>query len=284
VKDLDGRVAVVTGGASGIGRAVAALLAVEGMRVVVADVEAERLQATARQVGARGVVTDVRERASVERLSAIVQDEFGRVDLVCNNAGVGPMAQVADLTESDWRWMVDVNLVGVIHGVSVFLPQLLASPHGGHIVNTASIAGLAPSIGMGAYAVTKFGVVALTETLALELEAAGARVGATAFCPGPTRTNIATSSRNRPADESVGGLADVALESVDTEGRRWITADDAAGVLVDAVRGDRLYAITHPEMVGKVADRHRRIERAFQRASAHPNDGSVAQGEGGQHA
>jgi NAD(P)-dependent dehydrogenase (short-subunit alcohol dehydrogenase family) len=173
LKDLAGKVAVVTGGASGIGRGIASRMIAVGMRVVIADVESAALKETSEQLGVIGVQTDVRDPHALEELASRVLSLHGRIDVLCNNAGVGPLARLADMTHDDWRWMIEVNLWGVINGIQSFLPILRANPDGGHIVNTASIAGLTVGPGIGAYCVTKFGVVALTETLALELELAG---------------------------------------------------------------------------------------------------------------
>jgi NAD(P)-dependent dehydrogenase (short-subunit alcohol dehydrogenase family) len=211
LQDLRGRVAVVTGGASGIGRGIARQLIGAGMQVVIADIERDALSRTADEIGAAGIPADVSDLESVRALARSVTGRFGAVHVVCNNAGVGPMARIADLTIEDWQWLIGVNLYGVIHGVQTFLPILEANADGGHIVNTASMAGLVAPQRLGAYSVTKFGVVALTEVLAAELAQAGSRVGATVLCPGTVRTNIRTSSRNRPEHLAGGGLADVGI-------------------------------------------------------------------------
>ena len=198
MRDLEGKVAVVTGGASGIGRAMAAQFAADGMQVVIADVEAAALEATSGELGVVGVQTDVGDAASVQALADHVCDRFGTVHVLCNNAGVGGGGQIADLTLADWKWVLDVNLWGVIHGLHSFLPRILANPDGGHVVNTASMAGLFASAGMGPYNATKFAVVAISETLSKELQAAGSSVGVSVLCPGFVRTNIFDSQRNRP--------------------------------------------------------------------------------------
>jgi NAD(P)-dependent dehydrogenase (short-subunit alcohol dehydrogenase family) len=265
IADLDGKVAVVTGGASGIGLGIARRLAVAGARVVIGDVEEGALQAAAGDLGALPVRTDVRDRASVQALADAAVERFGTVNVIVNNAGVGPFGRLADLTEADWRWIIDVNLWGVVHGVGVFLPILQSAPGGGHIVNTASMAGLRPGPNLGAYSVTKYGVVSLTETLAIELEQDGSQVGATVLCPGPVHTNIGTSTRNRPP-ELQGALSDADLPMI--EGRTWMEPDEVGDVVVEAIREGHLYAITHPAMFPPVQERHDRIVEAFERARA----------------
>jgi NAD(P)-dependent dehydrogenase (short-subunit alcohol dehydrogenase family) len=159
---------------------------------------------------------------------------------------------------------VNVNLWGVIHGVTTFLPILERNQEGGHIVNTASMAGLAPVPRLGAYCVTKYGVVALTETLALELEQAGSAVGVTVLCPGPVRTNIKASSRNRPPGLAAVGLQDFDLEQDPArQGDRWLDPADVGAIVVDAIKRGELYAITHPEFFTRVEQRHERLARAF---------------------
>lgn len=263
IVELDGKVAVVTGGASGIGLGIARRLAAAGAQVVIGDVEAGALDAAADEVGALAVLTDVRDRASVQALADAAVERFGTVNVVVNNAGVGPFGRIADLTEADWRWIIDVNLWGVIHGVGVFLPILQTAPGGGHIVNTASMAGLRPGPNLGAYSVTKYGVVSLTETMAIELEQDGSQVGVTVLCPGPVQTNIGTSTRNRPPGLE-GALEDADLPMV--EGRTWMQPEEVGDVVVEAIREGHLYAITHPAMFPPVQERHDRIVEAFDRA------------------
>ena len=199
--DLSGKVAVVTGGASGIGKGIATQLVAEGARVIIADIQRDAMAATAAEIGAAlAVQVDVSDPSSVDALARQVIETFGAVHVVCNNAGIGPLAPVADLTLDDWRWMIGVNLWGVIHGVHTFLPILKQNRDGGHIVNTASMAGLVAGPRLGAYAAAKYGVVGLTEVLAAELAADNSRVGVSVLCPGTVHTNIGNSSRNRPAD------------------------------------------------------------------------------------
>jgi NAD(P)-dependent dehydrogenase (short-subunit alcohol dehydrogenase family) len=261
--DLNGKVAVVTGGASGIGKGIATRLLAEGARVVIADIQRDALEAAAADLGTDAVQTDVSDPASVQALAAAVLDRHGAVHVVCNNAGIGPLAPVADLTLDDWRWMLGVNLWGVIHGIHTFLPILKANPEGGHIVNTASMAGLAGTPRLGAYTAAKFGVVGLTEVLAAELAADGSRVGVSVLCPGTVHTNIGTSSRNRPERLPDAGFKDVDLELEDNPHGRWIYPDDAGAVVVRAIKRGDLYALTHPDWYPRVAERHEAIAAAF---------------------
>lgn len=266
--DLDGKVAVVTGGASGIGKGIATRLVAEGAQVVIADIQRDAMEATAAEIGAAGVQTDVSDPASVDALARAVLDRYGAVHVVCNNAGIGPLAPVADLTLDDWRWMLGVNLWGVIHGVTTFLPVLKQNREGGHIVNTASMAGLVAGPRLGAYAAAKYGVVGLTEVLAAELAADNSRVGVSVLCPGTVHTNIGTSSRNRPADLPDAGFKDIDIELEDNPRYRWIYPEDAGAVVVRAIKRGDLYALTHPDWYPLVAERHEAIAEAFREQEA----------------
>jgi NAD(P)-dependent dehydrogenase (short-subunit alcohol dehydrogenase family) len=267
-EDLQGKVAVVTGGASGIGLGIARQFRAAGMQVVIADIEEAALQRAAAEIGALGIRTDVRDAASVQALADATIAEHGAVHVVVNNAGVGPLAPIADLQLSDWQWMLQVNLWGVIHGVHVFLPLLKANTEGGHIVNTSSIGGLVPGPGLGAYNVSKYGIVALTETLAMELAAEGSPVGASVLVPGTVRTGIGNSSRNRPADATGGALADVDLEAGPDLGMTWLEPDDVGRMVIDGIAAGDLYIVTHPEGWPMVAGRHQAIADAFAAAAA----------------
>jgi NAD(P)-dependent dehydrogenase (short-subunit alcohol dehydrogenase family) len=260
---LKGKTAVVTGGSSGIGLGLATRFASQGMNVVIAAPEQEKVNNAAARIGAVGFQADVTTIEDVQALAAFTLDRFGAVHVVCNNAGVGPMAPIAKMTLDDWRWMIDVNLYGVIHGVQVFLPFLESNDDGGHIVNTSSLAGLVPGPNVGAYAVTKFGVVALTEVLSMELRSAGSKVGATVLVPGPVRSDIKTSMRTRPpVDQS--GLVDVDLADVDLPFElNWKDPLEVGDLVLDCIRNDRLYAVTHPELLQTVTTRHQAIESAF---------------------
>lgn len=212
IEDLTGKVAVVTGGASGIGRAMGERFAREGMKVVLGDVEQPVLDATVAALRAdglevRGVVTDVSDLASVEALRDAALDAHGAVHLLCNNAGVGAGAegQMWDHTLNDWRWALEVNVWGVIHGIKAFVPAMIAGGEEGHVVNTSSgNGGIAPLTATPIYALTKSAVVTLSESLYAQLAAVGARVGASVLFPGPhmLRTGLFESWRNRPPERA----------------------------------------------------------------------------------
>ena len=264
--DLEGKVAVVTGGASGIGKGIAEALKNEGVELVIADIEDGALQATAKELGATGIQTDVSSAESVGALATEVVERFGTAHVLVNNAGIGPMGRIADLTLDDWKWMVGVNLWGVIHGIHAFLPILKGNEEGGHIVNTSSMAGLVGMPGLGSYTLTKYGVLGLTEVLAKELEEDGSKVGATVLCPGTIHTNIGTSSRNRPGDNA-GGLHDVDISQegseVDMSGVRWMIPIEVGTIVVDCIKSGELYALTHPDWWDMVEPRFVAIASAF---------------------
>ena len=203
--DLEGRVAVITGGASGIGLALTRAFLAAGTRVVIADIELQALDDARAALGpevserVHSVLVDVADLHSVEVLAASTLDRFGQVDIVCNNAGVSTFNTVDRLTMADWQWVLGVDLWGVINGVHTFLPIMLQQGTPGHIVNTASIAGLVSGIAhLAPYAVAKVGVVSLSETLRMELQMSGAPIGVSVLCPSSTNTNVMEGERNRP--------------------------------------------------------------------------------------
>jgi NAD(P)-dependent dehydrogenase (short-subunit alcohol dehydrogenase family) len=259
--DLQGKVAVITGGASGIGRAVAGRAAAEGMKVVLGDIEEGPLKEavgdlTSSGAEALGVVTDVSDGASVEALRDQALDRFGAVHLVHNNAGIGLGGPIWEVSEEDWRWILGVNLWGVIHGVRTFTP-LLVEQGEGHIVNTASIAGLIAAPFLGPYNATKQAVVAISETLFKDLQSVGAPIGVSVLCPGFVQTRIAESERNRPdwaPDRDVEGAAalrGVVQNMVDG----GIAPTAVADRVIDAVRANTFYILTHPELTGAITTR-----------------------------
>jgi NAD(P)-dependent dehydrogenase (short-subunit alcohol dehydrogenase family) len=251
VTRVAGAVAVVTGGASGIGYGIAEQLAAAGATVVIADIEPGALGAAAEQLGVVGIEVDVADLASV-----------------VNNAGVGPLGLISDLSIDDWRWILDVNLYGVVHGVLVFLPLLKANPDGGHIVNTGSQAAFDPLETMGAYSSAKFAVAALTEVLRAELATEGSLVTATLLAPGPVFSNIKHSTRNRPAGQ-VGGLRDADLAaSMDTTG--WMQPSEVGRIAVRAIEHDVAIAPTHPALLPSVEARFDRIRADYTRFADAP--------------
>lgn len=232
MQDINGKVAVVTGGASGIGRATALALAAEGARVVVADIEQPPLDTVVTEIEsaggeAIGVVCDVSEWASVEALRDRCRETFGDADIVMNNAGVAGGGPISAIELPAWEWTLGVNLWGVIYGVKAFLPSMVERGSG-HIVNTASIAGHLTSAGMGAYNTTKHAVSGFTETLQQEMLAGDTGVGVTCLCPGFVATNIVTSERNRPERLREGG------PDLDDDGLADTTLGDAGSAIADA--------------------------------------------------
>lgn len=260
----EGRVAVVTGGASGIGRGIAEALIAKGVNVVVADIDAAALEASAAEMGAVPIHTDVTSAESVGALADAVSQRFGRVDVVVNNAGVGPKSTADRLTLADWKWVLDVNLWGVIHGVDAFLPTLRENPAGGWLVNTASMAQFFCPPGYAPYVASKAAVDGLSHVLRRELDADGANVGVTVLHPGAVRTNIKDSLRNRPEDDGdESGLFDFDIAQKLPPSARWAVPDEVGALVVRAVeRGDE-YAFTHPEMVSDIDDRYASIRAAI---------------------
>ncbi len=266
-EQLDGKIAVVTGGASGIGKAIASRLIAKGATVVIADIEAGALNQTAGEIGAVAISMDASSAESVQSLADEVLRRFGRVDLFCSNAGVASTGRVEDMALSDWQWLFGVNFFGTIHGLTAFLPLLRANPGGGHIVITASEAGLHASPMIGGYSVSKSAVVALAEALQCELQGDEANIGLTVLCPGPVRSNLGASQRNRPPAMDGGALVDSDLEASEEGGKlRWIDAERVAEILLDAIDNREFYVFTHPELGGTVLERHRQIEDALRKA------------------
>jgi NAD(P)-dependent dehydrogenase (short-subunit alcohol dehydrogenase family) len=264
MKTFRDRVAVVTGAASGIGRAMAERFAAEGMKVVLADVEEAALAAVAAQMKATGaavlaVRTNVAKAADVEALAKKTREAFGGVHVLCNNAGVSVGGPVWEHTVQDWEWILGVNLWGVIHGVRVFVPIMLAQDAEAHIVNTASMAGLVSGPGLGAYNVTKHGVVTLSETLHHELALASrGRVRVSVLCPGWVDTRIAESERNRPADLPAApppAAQATMMEMVKGMLAQGLPPARVADIVFAAIRDERFWILTHPEWKSMIRTR-----------------------------
>jgi len=261
MKELKGKVAAVTGAASGLGRAMALAFADEGMHVALGDVaDASEVFAAveAKGVSALAMKLDVSKAEEVEAFAELIDKDLGGAHIVCNNAGVSPLGAAWETSLDDWRWTIGVNLWGVIHGVKSFVPRLLKR-NDGHVVNTASVAGIINPPGSGAYNVTKHAVVALSETLHHDLRERGSAVGVSVLCPAYVPTGIADSERNRPAGMQATAKTkeilarEQMLKKAVSSGR--LSADDVAKAVVQAVKEDRFYILTHPRIKGAIGAR-----------------------------
>ncbi len=265
MQDLTGKVAAITGAASGIGRGLADRLAAEGMKLVLADVEEAALAAAEAELTTDGaevlaVATDVSSHPAVDVLADAAYRRFGAVHLLCNNAGVsGRMGPVWETTEVDWQWVLGVNLMGVVHGIQAFVPRMVAAGEPGHVVNTSSVLGLS-SGGGSVYSVSKHAVTRLSEGLYHDLRAAEAPIGVSVLCPGMIATRIITADRNRPAHLRNPGDARTPERIARREmlQERFLEVGmppaEVAGMVVDAVRHDRFYVLTHPETIKPQAE------------------------------
>lgn len=268
MQSMENRVAVVTGAGSGIGRALALAFAAERCKLVLADVEAEPLAQSEQLVADAGAevlsrVTDVTDPKSVAALAEAAVATFGGVNILCNNAGVGGGGKVKNLALVDWKWVVDVSLWGVIHGLHYFLPHLLRADEA-HVVSTASVAGLMANPGLAPYNAAKYGVVAIMETLYLEMQQeADAGIGVSVLCPGEVNTNIATAQRNRPAHLR---RERAAKRGSNDEARRRNAAiaaaleagkdpAEVAALVLSAIYDRRFWILSHPEYLADI--RHR---------------------------
>jgi NAD(P)-dependent dehydrogenase (short-subunit alcohol dehydrogenase family) len=266
MKNIEGKVAVVTGAGSGIGRELAIACALEGASVVLADVDEKGLRDTAALVAPAGrdtlqVRCDVSKLGDIEALADRAYERFGAVHLLFNNAGVAVCGPTWTSTAEDWTWILGINLMGVVHGVRTFVPRMLARGDECHIVNTASVAGLLSLPGSSAYCVSKHGVVTLSECLRHELRIERAAIGVSVLCPAFVNTGIFESDRNRPRElAATNPLA----KPYEEAGRRAVaagrlTAADVARITLEAVKAGRFYVLPHQKIKAAVESRFRDI-------------------------
>jgi NAD(P)-dependent dehydrogenase (short-subunit alcohol dehydrogenase family) len=277
MRELAGKTAFVTGGASGIGFALGRAFAEAGMKVMLADIETDALAAAVKSLhtftpDVHGVACDVADPVSVERAATAAYEAFGHVHVVCNNAGVAAGSGIDNISLDNWRWVLDVNLMGVLHGIRTLLPHIRAHREGGHIVNTASMAGIVSGLGFSPYATSKFAVVSMSEGLATQLKPLG--IGVTVLCPAFVRTGISESGRNRPErygptqtpdPASPAGVLAAHLAELSRSG---LDPADVAAQVLAAIREDELYVFTHPEKRADVEKRFAAILAAMDKAAA----------------
>ena len=267
MQEFNDKVAVITGGASGIGLATGRALAREGMKLVLADIEQGVLDTALAELGAEGIeavgrITDVADREAVHALADFAWETYGRVDVVMNNAGVAVFGPTHEMTHDDWQWLMQVNLWGCIHGVEAFVPRMVAAGNGGHILFTASFAGLVPNRDLGCYNVTKAATVALAESLQKDVRDEG--IGVSVLCPMRVTSNIDFSNRNRP--QALGGPN--ANRTYTDEERAslngaTLAVEPVADLVVAAIKRNDLYIHTHKMAAQYFARRAERISQAF---------------------
>ena len=276
MEHVENRTAFITGGASGIGLGMAQAFLRAGMRVALADVRAEALEAACASLNGgdrvHGVKLDVSDRQAMSAAADDIFRRFGPVHVLCNNAGIGMLGGLKSMTYEDWDWCLSVNLGGAINGIQTFLPLMRAHGEGGHIVNTSSIGVLSPGPGGAAYLSAKAAILVLSECLKIEL--AAENIGVTVLVPGPTRTNINRVGELRPAKFQHTGLRDVeerlAQHPLFDNG---LDPSEVGEMVLDAVRRDLLFAITHNDFHDGAAQRFQAILQAFPRGPADPERG-----------
>jgi len=269
MQDFEGKVAVITGAASGIGRGIARQCVAEGMKVALADIDEEGLHALAQELIEQGASvsvfpTDVRDSSSVDTLAQSSQEAFGSIHLVFNNAGVMLGGYAWERSEDDWRWIFEVNFFGVVNGIRTFVPLLLEQGEEAHIVNTASIGGLMVGPFLSPYIVSKHAVVALTESVYYELQTLDTSVGISALCPGAISTGIVDSERIRPDDRSdrapLGSEIEKNFDEMLTQGvQAGLNPDEVGPVVFSALREKRFWIYTHPMEEASILPRARSI-------------------------
>ncbi|HEY5209655.1 MAG TPA: SDR family NAD(P)-dependent oxidoreductase [Stellaceae bacterium] len=268
MKDVEGRVAFVTGGASGIGFGMARVFLRNGMKVVIADIRQDHLDNAAAQLkGANNVHfirLDVTDRAAMKAAADETERVFGKVHVLCNNAGVGILGGARKATYDDWDWGLGVNLGGVVNGIQTFMPRIAAHGEGGHIVNTSSVAGVLPGKGAAIYVTAKAAVLGLSESLKAEL--ADEKIGVSVLCPGPITTNIHEVAKLRPEQFQNTGLGEVeASLATRVPSPVWMDPIEVGEMVLDAIRRDLLFIFTHNEFKEGVAQRFQATLAAFPR-------------------
>jgi len=271
MQELAGKTAFVTGGASGIGLALGRAFVEVGMKVMLADIETDALQAAVKSLDnlarVRGVTCDVADPGSVEHAAKTAYEAFGNVHVVCNNAGVGAHGGIDNISLENWRWVLDVNVMGVLHGIRTFLPHIVSHGEGGHIVNTASMAGMVSGQFFNPYGASKHAVVSMSEGLAMQLKPVG--IGVSVLCPEYVRTNITESERNRPARYGPrqrlepGSPAAALFAHITERVKAGINPAEVAARVVRAIREEELYVFTHPGMRAAVEQRFSAILAAM---------------------
>jgi NAD(P)-dependent dehydrogenase (short-subunit alcohol dehydrogenase family) len=275
MKNVKGRVAIVTGAASGIGQGMVESFVQAGMKVVLADVEKSALDEATRRfksLGADviGVVTDISKPDHVEVLARKTLDTYGEVHILCNNAGVtiGSLPGIWANTLKDWQWILGVNVMGVVHGLRTFIPIMLKQDMECHIVNTSSVSGLTASTGNGLYAATKHAIISISETLYHELRAMNAKIGVSVLCPGWVNTRIFDSERNRPAELQNDPVRIASkwipyVENIEVTVRKWLANGvdprEVGDHVLKAIRADRFYILTHPDWKPMIRSRLEKI-------------------------
>jgi NAD(P)-dependent dehydrogenase (short-subunit alcohol dehydrogenase family) len=271
VKDFRGKTAFITGGASGLGLSMARAFGHAGMNVVLADIDAKLAKSVAddlakEQIKATGIFCDVAERGSVREAALEAVAAYGKVHVVCNNAGVAAGGPIGTVKERDWDWIIDVNLKGVVYGTETFVPLIKSHGEGGHIVNTASMAGMISPPGLEPYSATKFAVVAMSEGWHGQLMPLN--IGVSVLCPGFVKTRIHESSRGK--QDKYGGASDVDASAGQEMAQMVLNGIDPGVIgkrVLEAVKADELYIFTHPEMKAFAAARFNNILAAFDSAA-----------------
>lgn len=267
--NVSGKTAFITGGAAGIGFAIAKAFAARGANIMLADIDEDQLAAAADRLAATGaavgtVVCDVADEQAVRRAAAATIERFGKVHIVTNNAGVGAGGRAGETALEDWRWIVDINLMGVVYGIEIFTPLIKSHGEGGYFINTASMAGHIASPAMAPYHATKFAVVGYSESLKDDL--ARDNIGVSVLCPAWVRTNIYKSSLNSPSAKAGEGDRDFsAMKDVVESG---IAPDLVGEWTVDSVEAGRFYIFTHPSMMAYIDARHEQIRADYDACAA----------------